>query len=66
MCIPLKLFPAEWITYGMKAGPIRNHGMAQYADALIAIWDGKSKGTGNMIACARRRGLKIHIERTDQ
>ena len=23
--------------------------MANYADALLAIWDGKSKGTGHMI-----------------
>jgi hypothetical protein len=35
--------------------------MAQYADALIAIWDGKSAGTANMIEQAKNRRLQIHI-----
>jgi hypothetical protein len=47
--IPFKLFPADWDKYGKAAGPIRNQQMAEYADALIAVWDGKSKGTLNMI-----------------
>ena len=32
-----------------------------YADSLIAFWDGKSKGTKNMIEIARKQGLKIKI-----
>ena len=47
--IPLKYFRADWDTYGRAAGPIRNQQMAEYADVLIAVWDGKSKGTKNMI-----------------
>lgn len=46
--IPLKLFPAEWDKYGNRAGPIRNNKMAVYADALVLIWDGKSKGSRHM------------------
>ena len=42
------VFKPEWGKYGDKAGPIRNEKMAQYADALILIWDGKSKGSKNM------------------
>lgn len=41
-------FPADWDTYGKAAGPIRNQQMASYADALLLIWDGKSKGSMNM------------------
>lgn len=47
--IPVEIFYADWNLYGKAAGPIRNREMAEYADALIAIWDGKSKGTDNMI-----------------
>ncbi len=47
--IPIKSFPADWDNYGKAAGPIRNRQMAEYADVLIAVWDGKSKGTNNMI-----------------
>lgn len=46
---PIKVFPADWKTYGRKAGPIRNREMAEYGEALLAIWDGKSRGTLNMI-----------------
>lgn len=47
--IPLKIFKAEWELYGKAAGPIRNKQMGNYADYLIAFWDGQSKGTKNMI-----------------
>lgn len=46
--IPLKTFHADWETFGKAAGPIRNKQMAEYADALLLIWDGKSKGSANM------------------
>jgi hypothetical protein len=35
--------------------------MADYADALIAIWDGKSKGTKNMIKQMEKSGKKAFI-----
>jgi len=44
----IKEFPADWIKYKKGAGPIRNKQMAEYADGLIAFWDGQSKGTKNM------------------
>jgi hypothetical protein len=59
--VPLKIFPAQWSIYGKGAGYIRNREMAQYADALIAFWDGKSKGTKNMIDEAKKQGLIIKV-----
>jgi glycerophosphoryl diester phosphodiesterase len=59
--IPIKVFKADWNKFGRAAGPIRNKQMAEYADALIAVWDGESKGTANMILQAREFGLKIFI-----
>lgn len=42
-----QFFP-DWNKHGKKAGPLRNKEMADYADALLLIWDGKSKGSKNM------------------
>ena len=58
---PIKQFPADWNAHGKAAGPIRNRQMAEYADALIAVWDGKSRGTANMIEEAKKRGLKVFV-----
>ena len=52
--IPIKHFPAQWDKYGKSAGFIRNAEMGEEADALIAFWDGKSKGTAHMIKTMKR------------
>jgi hypothetical protein len=54
-------FPAEWNKFGKAAGPIRNKKMARYADALIAFWDGKSRGTKNMIQNAKTEQIRLKI-----
>jgi hypothetical protein len=46
---------------GKSAGYIRNDEMAQYADMLIAFWDGTSKGTKHMIDLANKRGIKVVV-----
>ena len=58
----LKVFPAEWKKWGRAAGPIRNGQMADYADALIAFWDGKSAGTRDMIRKAEEKGLRVEVQ----
>ena len=47
--------------YNVLAGLNRNVEMAEYADALIAVHDGKSTGTQHMIKVAVERGLKVSI-----
>lgn len=59
--VPIKSFPADWDKLGRKAGHIRNEQMAKYATALIAIWDGKSPGTGSMIHYAIKYGLNMSV-----
>lgn len=46
--IPIKMFPADWDKHGKSAGHIRNKQMAEYADALLLVWDGESKGSASM------------------
>ena len=58
---PIKQFPADWRRYGKSAGLKRNNEMATYADALIAFWDGESKGTKHMIELATKAGLKVKV-----
>lgn len=60
--IPLEIYPANWNKFGKSAGFIRNAEMADRAEALIALWDGISKGTGNMIDLARRKKLQVYVE----
>lgn len=55
-------FPADWDLDGKSAGFKRNVKMAEYADALVAFWDGESKGTKHMIETAKEKGLDIRIK----
>lgn len=61
MSIPVKRFIPDWAKYGKSAGILRNVEMAEYAEALIAIWDRKSRGTKHMIETATKKGLKIFV-----
>jgi hypothetical protein len=63
---PYKAFPADWNGLGKKAGYLRNVDMANYAEALIAVWDGKSRGTNHMIDIARAKSLKVFIYEVQQ
>lgn len=57
----LMIMNADWDKFGKSAGYVRNTNMADIADALIAFWDGKSRGTKHMIDIAKSRKLKIKI-----
>ena len=59
--ISLKRFPADWELHDNAAGPIRNRQMADYADALIAIWNRVSKGTEDMIAVMKRMNKPVYL-----
>jgi len=53
--IPVERFPVrdeDWKRHGPKAAYYRNLAMAYAGDALIALWDGRSKGTRMMISLA--------------
>jgi len=75
--IPVTMMPAPWndLTapgaiiktnirgekYNARAGHIRNEAMAQWADALLLIWDGISPGSKNMLDLAKKYDLKFAI-----
>lgn len=59
--VSVRQFIPEWDKRGKSAGFLRNEAMAEYADALVAVWDGESRGTKQMIETARRRLLLVHV-----
>lgn len=59
--IALERYPADWSQYGKSAGYKRNVQMAERADALVAVWNGSSKGTKHMIDIATAKGLKVYV-----
>lgn len=61
--VPVKKFPADWSKWGKGAGHRRNSEMADYADALVAIWDGISTGTENMVKQMRFRNKPVFIRK---
>lgn len=70
--IPVCRFIADWSSFGKAAGIKRNIQMGKYADALIAIWDGKSNGTKHMIEHMKAIGkptkvfkVNIHAKKSD-
>lgn len=66
--IAVKSMPADWWVnghYNKLAGFERNHSMGDYADALIAVWDGVSGGTKDMIQYMKKLGKPSYVHRTD-
>lgn len=63
--LSLTIMPAEWNRYGRAAGPIRNKKMLDYIvgeePVLVAFWDGKSKGTKDMITKARQANVDTNV-----
>lgn len=62
--ISVYYYPPVWRVgeaYDKFAGFKRNIEMAKNADALLAVWDGISKGTGHMIDTARKYKLKTYV-----
>ena len=54
-------FTANWNKEGRSAGYLRNKRMAEYADSLIAFWDGNSAGTKHMIDLAKAAELPVRV-----
>lgn len=51
--VVVHMFPANWDKYGRRAGYVRNEEMGNFSDALVAFWDGESRGTKHMIEYMR-------------
>jgi YspA, cpYpsA-related SLOG family len=63
MKIPCDIVEAPWNKYGKPAGTIRNDEITDQADALLAVWDGKSEGTLSLIRMmnSKQKPVFVHI-----
>lgn len=52
--IPVRRMPANWNTYGAKAGSLRNEDMLEEADKVVLFWDSNSPGTRHMLERSRQ------------
>jgi len=61
--IPLTEFKPEYSRYGRGAPLKRNITIIEYADVVLAFWNGKSRGTKFVIDACTERGIpvKVHI-----
>lgn len=57
--IAIKRFTPDWDGLGKRAGFVRNQDMGNYADTVVAFWDGESSGTKHMIEFATKIGLDV-------
>lgn len=60
--VPIKRFAVDWARYGRQAGELRNRKMAEYADGLILLWDGKSPGATSMLRESNGAGIPVHTQ----
>jgi hypothetical protein len=64
--VPEVPFPANWTEHGKAAGPIRNSEMINFVKdeeaGLVAVWDGRSKGTWDCIRKAYAAGLHVFVK----
>lgn len=59
--IKLTEFLPKYDRYGRGAPLKRNLEIIYYADAVIAFWDGKSKGTKYVIDNCKRKNKKVTV-----
>ena len=59
--IPFTNFPAYYDLYGKPAGAIRNDKIVAWADALVAVWDGQSSGTRDLIRAMNKADKPVFL-----
>ena len=59
--IKLKEFLPEYEKFGKGAPLKRNIQIIEYADEVLAFWDGKSRGTKSVIDTCKKIGKKITV-----
>lgn len=59
--LKIEYYPAKWHIHNKRAGFIRNQEMLDNCDAVICFWDGKSKGTAQMIDITKKAGKPLKI-----
>ena len=59
--LKLTEFLPEYNKYGRGAPLKRNLQIIEYADVVIAFWDGKSRGTKYVIDNCKKQGVQVDV-----
>lgn len=59
--VAYRVYHPAWAKCGKAAGMLRNQEMVDDADACVAFWDGRSKGTADTIRRAKAAKLKLKV-----
>lgn len=61
MGLRLTVFLPDYDRFGRKAPLVRNREIVDYADRVVAFWDGESRGTYYVISYCRQVGKPCDI-----
>ncbi len=59
--LKLTVFLPKFEIYGRAAPIMRNKEIVDYADKVVAFWDGKSKGTLSVIKYAEKKNKNVEV-----
>jgi hypothetical protein len=62
--VPVIKYPADWVSYGRAAGPMRNQQMLDAGPDLVVAFHpniAESKGTRDMVMRAGRAGIPVRL-----
>lgn len=59
--IPLRVFLPDYTAYGRRAPLLRNEQIIDYADEVLAFWDGESHGTRHAVINCIQRGKPVRL-----
>ena len=59
--LKLTVILPKYDRYGRAAPIVRNKEIVDYADKIVAFWDGKSKGTMSVIKYAEKQGKLCEV-----
>lgn len=64
--LPMKIFKPDYARYGKRAPLMRNDEIVDYAQYVLAIWDGSSHGTAYTVATCIQKGVPVKVVSIDE
>ena len=59
--LPTKIFKPDYARYGKRAPLVRNDAIVDYAQYVLAVWDGNSHGTAYTVATCIQKGVPVKV-----
>lgn len=63
--IATEIYLPDYAAHGRRAPLVRNNVILENTDAVLAIWDGESRGTAYTVHRAKKLGLPVLVVRLD-